>query len=310
MLKLNLLQNGYHSLYHAVEHLELAEQAVDLGKEYDEDGFVSWKDGKGHLNFWGGKLFTKPPNTYHYKFAILHLIQALELIIKGYIHQQNPNDIFRDKSRTYTIGLVDALKKLITLEPSLLSPQQVALVQQAKDIRNAIEHYMFSFRLEEARAISLDFLALCNYLTYRLFCVTLTEEWSWEPWTNDFDPIVETLGGLLAELGSAGTESKEEVAKLWASRNAKDTIYLCVNCRTRSASVSQGTCVVCGEVTDEEVGNLIDELEEISTHINQLRKIGIKLREKGIELPSEMSQLLDGNGEAFLNEDEEEEKYA
>jgi hypothetical protein len=305
MIRLNLIENGYHSLYHAVEHLEMAESFGVWENDKDWNGFVTraeWKNGKKYsVSYQGGTLFTKPPHSYHYKFAILHLIQALELIIKGYIHQNNPDDVFRDKVKGYTITLQQALDKLTVLEPLLLSLNQINLIKQAKDIRNSIEHYMFSLKLKEARTICLDFLALCNYLTYRFFNVSLIEEWSYDPWNNDSDPIAETLRCLLAEVSSIGKESNSEIAKFWFSQNLDDTVYVCINCGAPSASVAKGCCVVCGEEIDEEIYSMMNELETNLTHLNNLHNIYIQLQKKGIKLPHEAEQFL--HGEVTSDED-------
>lgn len=295
IIQLSLIENAYHSLYHAVEHLEMAESFGISDNDKDWDGFVTraeWINGKKYSVSYQGTLFTKPPDSYHYKFALQHLIDALELIIKGYIHHNNPDDIFRDKVKGYTINLQQALDKLMVLEPALLSPKQINLIKQAKDIRNSIVHYMFSFKLKEARTICLDFLALCNHLTYRFFKVSLIEEWNYDPWSDDLDPIAETLHRLLAEVSSTGKESNLEIAKYYLSQNSNDTLYICMNCGASSVSVAKGCCVVCGEEIDEEICSMTEELETDLIHLHHIRNMLIKLQKKGIKLPYEVEQLL------------------
>ncbi len=82
MIKLNLRQNALHSLYHAIEHLGMVEDCPEpTDRLFDPDtDSIEWRGKDGATIFYCGN-FVRPPPTYNYKFAILHLIQGLELLV-------------------------------------------------------------------------------------------------------------------------------------------------------------------------------------------------------------------------------------
>jgi len=280
MIKLNLKQNAFHSLYHAIEHLGMAQQdcSEPTDRLFDPDTHsLEWRGKDGSTIFYSG-AFIRPPFTYNYKFVILHLIQGLELLIKAYIESKEPDSIYRDKKKKNTISLREGLPKLLNLEPYLLNVQQITLIQQANDIRNAIEHYEFSYATKEARNIALEFLSISNYLAYKLFEINLAEEFSYDPWTDDYDPVGGILEGLFDKLGVAGRDAADSLATLWKQRNHDDTLYLCLQCGARGASVAKGYCIVCSSPTEEDIGKLLTELEDLREEYVRLTSLRENLK--------------------------------
>lgn len=271
MIKLNLKQNALHSLYHAIEHLGMVEDYFEpTDRFFDPDSHsLEWKEENGATIFYCGN-FVRPPSNYNYKFVILHLIQGLELLVKSYIESKEPDAIFKDKKKKKTISLREGLPKLLSLDPGLLNIQQITLIQQANDIRNTIEHYEFSYATKEARNIALEFLSISNYLAYKFFDINLAEEFSYDPWNNKEDPVGFILEGLFYKIGVAGRDANDNLAILWKQRNDNDTLYLCLQCGTRAASVAKGCCIVCTSPTEEDIGKLLAELEDLSEKYVQL----------------------------------------
>ena len=108
MIKLNLKQNAFHSLYHAIEHLgQIADDPDEVdGRSFHHDSHsVVHRSGSGSTIYYSGNAFTKPASIYNYKFAILHLIQSLELLIKAYLHSVDPDLIYEDANKERTISL-------------------------------------------------------------------------------------------------------------------------------------------------------------------------------------------------------------
>jgi hypothetical protein len=269
MLKLDLIPNAYHSLYHAIEHMGQAEEDLQSEAEFDHhDHAIVWRHEDGGTSFLIGNLFTKSPPLYNYKFAILHLAQALEIIIKGYLHEEVPGIIFRSAKSRMTISLHESVRLLVEKEPGVLDESQRALILQTKDIRNTIEHSQFNFSVENIRGIAIDILSICNYLTYRLFDVRLVDEINWDPWTGDFDPVAGVAQRLLSQATERGFASHHTSVEIWKKRNPQDTLYLCLACGAFGASTREGNCIVCGEPTDEQVGKMIAELDELLERID------------------------------------------
>lgn len=101
------------------------------------------------------------------------------------------------------------------------------------------------------------------------------DEFSYIPWTNDYDPVGGILEGLFNEIGIAGRNAVDSLAALWKQRNPDDTLYLCLHCGARGASVVKGYCIVCTSPTEENIGKLLTELEDLReeyVRLNSLRE--------------------------------------
>src|SRR5690242_5880600 len=93
-IKLNLRQNALHTLHHAVEHLYWSDDDMDVNDDRvfdDDDHTVHWKNAQGHLYI---AESTPLPRVYGLKFALLHLIQAAELLLKTYVEQCDSKAVF------------------------------------------------------------------------------------------------------------------------------------------------------------------------------------------------------------------------
>ena len=167
MLKLDIKQNALHSLHHAIKLLYSASLEDDFNGRFfnDDDHFVEWhKDGKISFSL---ADYTPLPSKYDLKFALLHLMQTAELILKAYISNINPEAIFvysKKKKNRKTINAYEAIKFIETHKPNFLSTDEKTLVGNIKNIRNEIEHYKFEFDETKLKQDCIDFLALCMYL--------------------------------------------------------------------------------------------------------------------------------------------------
>jgi hypothetical protein len=275
MIKLSLKQNAYHSLYHAIEHIIEAERSYEeeYQRKFDADAFtVEWKRKDGRLSFYLIDGFCRPDSSYNYKFAILHLIQAAELFLKAFLHSKDPLSIFERSNSRRTITLDESMKRVLRLEPCLLTPEQAGLVLQAKDIRNSLEHFSCEISKSTARHLCLDLIALNSMLSQKFFSVNIIEEFSFDPWTDSEDTVGTVLGTLMSELSQPGIQSSTQIAEIWRNMNPDDILYMCFNCGAKTASVSKGVCLVCGEPTDEEIGKTAMELEELTKQMVKLQK--------------------------------------
>ena len=126
-MKLELLNNGLHSIYHALQEIDNAEFPTASSREFDSDShLIHWNDSNGNLSFYL-EGYSKPPPAYGYKFAVLNLIQGLELILKAYLHEKANVSIFKG-NKGHTINLHEALEKVINTNPTIFNPQEKLLI--------------------------------------------------------------------------------------------------------------------------------------------------------------------------------------
>lgn len=273
MVKLNLRQNALHTLHHAVEHLYAADRdsTERASRSFDhEDHVVEWRDEKGRRSF-SASEFTRPPASYSLKFALLHLIQASELLLKSYVQATDPRAIFVRSGSRKTIGLREALHFVVEKNPGLLSPEELSLLLQAKDLRNEIEHYEFHFGEGNLHQICTDFLALCSLLCEKLLRVSIIDAFSWDYMRDHPDPVADYIGGILGDVSALGRLSARKAGELWAVRNPSARLLLCLNCGARTVPVERGVCMACGTEADESASSLVEELESLCRRMADLK---------------------------------------
>lgn len=276
MLKLDIKQNALHSLHHAIKLIYSASLEKNINGRFfnDDDHFVEWHEsGKRSFSL---ADYTPLPPKYDLKFALLHLVQTAELILKAYISNVNPNAIFVQKKNIKTektINTYDALKFIETHKPNFLSPDEKELLENIRNIRNKIEHYKFEFDESQLKQKCIDFLALCMYLLQNLLSVNVLEIFDYDALRDKPDPISDFLQHILSGASPLGQISLKNTAIFWAENNRYQTPLFCLVCKTRTVSVEKEICMGCGTPSTREISKLLEELDNITS-------LYLKIKEK------------------------------
>ncbi len=275
MPTLDLRRNAMHTLYHAVEHMYWAESEDDAkkGRSYDHDEHtVEWVSEQGHLCF---PLldYTRLPAAYSLKFALLHLIQAAELLLKAYVEQCEPTAVFVKPGSRWTIDLKTALNFTVQRNPTLLSQSDIALLLEAKDLRNAVEHHQFGFAEAKLRLICADFLAICALLAQALLSISIADAFSWDYLRDEPDKVAQYLSTVLSKASDAGRRAVRRSGELWACSNPEQAVFLCLTCGARAVSAERGICMGCGAEGDEEFVGLLEDFEAFERKVIELQRL-------------------------------------
>lgn len=275
-IKLDLFQNGLHSLYHGVEHLRqaLASEKDDDIAAYDpRDGTVTRRMPDGRTS-WSLVAYSRPPDIYGIKFAILHLIQAVELLVKAYLARSDQAAIRERPGSDRTIPMRTAVTRLANERPHLLDPEHLDLVMRAGDVRNAIEHSAFAYEFARMKEMAIDFLAVSSYLSATLHDINIVEVFQYDPYTDGFDDnIGDTIALLLGERTALTDQVVERHAAEWAAKNPGERLLLCITCGARGGNVTTDLCVVCGADVDTEVAVILDELSAAAEVLARAKRI-------------------------------------
>ena len=283
VIRLNLRQNALHTLYHAVEHLYWSESDTNIkeGRSFDhEEHMVEWRNELGHLCFPLAD-FTRLPAVYSLKFALLHLIQAAELLLKCYVRLCEPAALFVKTGSTRTIDLRTALNFTVGRKPTLLSRAEYAQLLEAKDFRNAMEHSEFELEETTFRSLCTDFLAICALLAQALLSVSIVDAFSWDYLGDAPDKVAEYLSTLLDRVSETGRLATRKSGELWAAANPDEPVFLCLACGVRAVSSERGVCMGCGAEGDEETVAMLEDFAATERKIVELQTM-LKARGLGV----------------------------
>ena len=100
------------------------------------------------------KAIAAQTNPYEWKFAILNLIQSVELSLKEKLSQTHPVFIFEniDKPQN-SISIDRALERLIKIVKVKFHEEDIRALRTAKEWRNLITHYEFSFDINTIKPV-------------------------------------------------------------------------------------------------------------------------------------------------------------
>lgn len=104
-------------------------------------------------------------NPQEWKFAILFLVQSIELSLKEKLRREHPIFIYRniDKENDYTISLEHAIRRLKRICKIEISEKDIKLISIASEWRNSIVHSEFKFN---TRAVKSTFAKLFGFQEY------------------------------------------------------------------------------------------------------------------------------------------------
>jgi hypothetical protein len=274
-IRLNLRQNAMHTLYHAVEHLYWSESGSEAmpGRSFShEEHTVEWRNEHGHLCFPLAD-FSRLPSVYNLKFAILHLIQAAELLLKCYVEQCELSALFVKPGSRRTVDLRTALNFAVERNPTLLSPAQYALLLETKELRNAIEHYEFKLAEDRFRTLCTDFLAVCALLAQALLSLNIAEAFSWDYLRDKPDQVADYLSAVLDRVSNTGRQAASQAGELWASANPAEPVFLCLSCGARAVSTERGVCMGCGAEADGDLVALLEDFGAAERRLAELQAV-------------------------------------
>lgn len=167
MIKLDLKQNAFHTLRHAIEHLACAskDDELSIGRQWEDDHGVVWEQ-EGHKYYLPVGLLSRRPAKYNLKFALLHLIQSCELLLKAHlVETKGPNSILEGKNGLRTITIHKALSLTKTSLNGLLTHQEFELLCKANDIRNQMQHHQLEYSENVLLKLCNEFLIICCFLS-------------------------------------------------------------------------------------------------------------------------------------------------
>jgi ribosomal protein L37E len=177
-----------------------------------------------------------------WKYAILNLVQAIELSLKELLRDQHEILIYSNvDSPNKTVTLEQARDRLIKIAQIKFDPDDLSSIRTASDYRNQIVHYQFSFTDSDLKLV---FAKLLGFLQH--FYSTHLET-----------PLDSVVGGSLWQEAVSISEYASELFKRANTRIQNEGIdeqlvWICRACGWKAFVIQDeiNNCFVCGNHED------------------------------------------------------------
>ena len=176
---------------------------------------------------------------HEWKFAILHMVQAIELSLKELLRMQHPVLIYRNvEAQTNTVSLHEALSRLHKIAGFQPTSDESDAIKLASGLRNQIVHHEFSAKTVELKPA---FAKLFGFLS--------------DFHRNHLDEAMEEhIDKVLWQKGVAIKDYGEEIFRRAQSRMEtdgvdEDCMVACPKCGWEALTAfgeNQDQCYVCG----------------------------------------------------------------
>ena len=178
-------------------------------------------------------------NEERWPFAILHIVQALELTLKAILAKQHPLFVYEDIDKpAKTISLTLAMERLSRPDFGVdtLSAGERHRISKAVELRNQITHSGFECTAEYAGAKFAEVFGLDIFLEARHFDL-------------EIDALVEpaALAAILSHEKSFAELHRRAVERIEADNIPNDIVWSCPQCEKQTFVAYEGidTCYSC-----------------------------------------------------------------
>ena len=181
-------------------------------------------------------------SSQNWKYAILHLVQSIELSLKELVKKEHSILIYKNvDSPKETISLEYAVKRLQNIAGINFKSDDLETISLASDIRNEIVHYEFSFKEEEIKPIYAKLLGFLQSIFNTYFNKNLSNIVDDKTW----DEAVK----ILEYTNELWKRAKEKFQREGISNSL---IIECKKCYQESFVFQDdiNTCFVCGNIDD------------------------------------------------------------
>lgn len=174
-------------------------------------------------------------DTKHWKFAILHAVQAMELAFKERLRRVHPVFIYESVDNpAKTVSLRGALNRLRNSQIGNIpiSDADKRKIEKAFDLRNELTHFEFDHSHDH---IELKFAEIFSFMIffYRIHLGLETTAFIDEAQHNKIIQLVKTREALL------------ERAKIYIASQEDSTVWMCPSCQENTFLTSEEQCCLC-----------------------------------------------------------------
>ena len=136
--------------------------------------FTLLENSYNFLNFSLLQAIEAEVNPEKWKYAILHLVQAIELILKERLKREHPSLIFRDVDKQKeTVSLEFAASRLQKISKIEFDKSDLDTIWLATSFRNQIVHFEFSIEIVEIKSVYSKLIGFFQSFLLKEFKISL-----------------------------------------------------------------------------------------------------------------------------------------
>ena len=177
-------------------------------------------------------------DSTQWKYAILNLVQTIELSLKELLRRQHPSLIYKDVDKqTETVSLKFARSRLEQIAGIKFDKTDIDSIQKASEYRNLIVHYEFDFKAVDAKLIFaklLGFLQDFHSAHFDNHLSNIIPSFVWQEAVGVLDYATE----LFERAQSRCKTEKIDQSLIWACRHCCWEAFVIQD--------NKNTCYVCG----------------------------------------------------------------
>lgn len=204
------------------------------------------------------KALKAEKNVPEWKFAVLHIVQAIELTLKELLKREHPWLIYENVDKPeFTVSLKTACNRLVRLNRHGIRQDDVDCMKKAADVRNDIVHHQVELNVKELRLWFAELLVLLQSLWKAHLGKALrdlVEEGTWKQLLEIKEHGEKLFGNATERMRLLGIDS----SRAWRCRACGWKAFVegsqmneCFQCGHRE-SIKE--CILCGERTYENNG--------------------------------------------------------
>lgn len=206
-------------------------------------------------------------NPEHWKYAILHLIMAIELVLKDLLRKDHEILIFKNiDNPKETVSLPFAANRLQKISKIKFELDDISTINLATEFRNQIVHYEFSFKVAEIKSIYAKLIGFLQSFLIKHYSKKLSEIIEKEIWQEAIN-IIEYANELESRAKQRILDEKIDTNLIIECRKCSNYTFIIQN--------EINTCYACGY--EEEICQCVgceeyfycDELEALHDYSDE-----------------------------------------
>ena len=131
-------------------------------------------------------------HEYYWSFAILHIIQGLELLMKEVLRREHPVLVFENiETQKNTVSISQALERLIRVAQVDVDAKERGMIRRAINYRNLITHYEYSLNEKHFKSVYIQLFEFLHYFHHKHLNAELHEHISKARWKAEAELLSE-----------------------------------------------------------------------------------------------------------------------